>query len=98
MVFLEKDEIKLKSFHMPMAIAVYEVKGQRYFVEDVPPFLDVNKDEVPGIIIIKGKESAEALKESGQKYSYKWFSAGKVTKKLIDDYKGNKDYFDYPLD
>ena len=55
MVFLEKHEIKQISFIMPIANAVYEVNGQRYFVENVPPFLEINKDQVPGILIIKGK-------------------------------------------
>jgi hypothetical protein len=98
MVFLEKHEIKQISFIMPIANAVYEVNGQKYFVENVPPFLDINKDQVPGILIIKGKASEEALKESGQRYSYKWFSAGIVTKKLLDDYKGNKNNSDFPLE
>ena len=98
MVFLLKQNIKVISFQMPIANAVYEVEGKRYFVTGVPPFLNVNKDVVSGIIIVIGKASAEAFEESGRKYAYKWFSAGKVTKELCEVYRNEKSNADYPLD
>jgi len=98
MVFLLKENIKVISFEMPIANAVYEVEGKRYFVTGVPRFSNVNKDEASGIIIVKGKASAEAFKESGQEYAYKWFSAVKVTKELCEVYRNEKENADYPLD
>ena len=95
----------LKSIEGPYAFRPYENgyhKGVITVLEKdekgVPPFLNVNKDVVSGIIIVKGKASAEAFKESGRKYAYKWFSAGKVTKELCEVYRNEKSNADYPLD